>query len=79
VGHPAELTLQPPSAAPTVRVRGGKPTVTDEPQIETKEATSGFYVLDCADLAAAQEWTTVPAARFGAVEIRPVMAMPDHG
>jgi hypothetical protein len=71
--------LQPPAAASTVRVRDGRTLVTDAPLIETKEVLGGYYVLDCTDLADAQRWVaTIPAARFGAVDIRPVMAMPGH-
>jgi hypothetical protein len=71
--------LQPPSAASTVRVRGGKPLVTDGPFVEMKEEIGGYYVLDCADLEEALRWMrTVPAAEYGAVEVRPVMVMPGH-
>ena len=69
--------LQPPSSAATLRVRGGQPLVTDGPFAELKEQIGGYYVLDCADAAEATRWAaTIPAAKFGAIEIRPVMVMP---
>ncbi len=42
--------LQPPSSAATLRVRDGRPLVTDGPFAELKEQIGGYYVLDCADL-----------------------------
>jgi hypothetical protein len=69
--------LQPPEVASTVRVRGGKPLVTDGPFAELKETIGGYYVLDCADQQEAARWAaTIPAARYGAVEVRPVMTTP---
>jgi hypothetical protein len=39
----------------------------------------GYYVLECADLAEVQRWVaTIPAARLGAIEIRPLIVMPSH-
>lgn len=69
--------LQPPAAATTIRVRDGDMLVTDGPFAEIKEQIGGYYVLDCADAAEATRWAaTIPAAKFGAIEIRPVMVMP---
>ena len=42
--------LAPPSAATTVRVRGGELLLTDGPFAETKEVIVGFDILECADL-----------------------------
>jgi hypothetical protein len=71
--------LQPPSSASTLRVRGGKPLVTDGPFADIKEAIGGYYVLDCADVDEALRWAaTIPAARYGAIEVRPLMTMPGH-
>jgi hypothetical protein len=71
--------LQPPSAATTIRVRAGEPLVTDGPFAEIKEQIGGYYVLDCADLDEALRWAAaIPAARYGAIEVRPLMVMPDH-
>jgi hypothetical protein len=72
--------LQPPSSATTIRVRDGESLVTDGPFAEIKEQIGGYYVLDCADLDEALRWaTTIPAVRYGAIEVRPLMVMPDHG
>jgi hypothetical protein len=71
--------LQPPSSASTLRVRDGKPLVTDGPFADIKEAIGGYYLLDCADVDEALRWAaTIPAARYGAIEVRPLMTMPGH-
>ncbi len=68
--------LQPPSAATTVRVRGGKGgevVTTDGPFAETKEVLGGFYLIDAADLDEAIRWAAqIPGAWLGSVEVRPV-------
>ena len=59
-------------AATTVRVRGDD-VITDGPYAETKEALTGFYLLECADLdEAVTVAAQIPAAWDGAVEVRPV-------
>ena len=66
--------LHPAAAATTVRVRGGKTTTTDGPFAETKEQLGGYYLLDCKDLDEAIACAAkIPSARFGSIEIRPVM------
>jgi hypothetical protein len=68
------------STATVVRVKGaqgGEIVTTDGPYAETKEALTGFYVLDAADLDAAIALAAqIPAAWDGAVELRPVI---DYG
>ena len=65
------------STATTVRVqggRGGDVVTTDGPYAETKEALTGFYLLECADLdEAIATAAKLPAAWDGAVEVRPVI------
>ena len=71
--------LYPTSTATTVRVaaKGGTPMTTDGPYAETKEALTGFYLLECADLdEAVRVAATIPAAWDGAVEVRPVIEFP---
>jgi len=69
--------LQPAAAATTIRVRDGEPLVTDGPFAELKEQIGGYYVLDCPDLDDALRWAAaIPAARFGCIEVRPLMVMP---
>ena len=68
--------LQDPLTARTLRLRNGEPMVTDGPFMEIKEVIGGYYVLNCADFDEALRWAaTIPAARFGAIEVRPVMEM----
>ena len=66
--------LQPTRAATTVRVREGKRLATDGPFAETKEHLSGFYLVEATDVAEAQRIAAkIPAARFGSIEVRPIM------
>jgi hypothetical protein len=58
----------------TVRVRDGVPATTDGPFAEAKEQLAGYYVVDCDGIERATEIATAdPAARFWAVEVRPIM------
>jgi hypothetical protein len=69
----AAEALQPVETAATVRVRGGRVSVTDGPFAETKEQLAGFYLLDARDLnEAIQMAAKIPPAREGSVEVRPV-------
>ena len=71
--------LQPPAAAVTLRVRGGESLITDGPFSELMGAIGGYYVLDCMELDEALRWAaTIPAARYGAIELRPLMVLPGH-
>jgi hypothetical protein len=64
--------LASPSAATTVRVRGGELLVSDGPFAETKEVIVGYDILDCADLDEAIEVArNHPMAWNGRVELRP--------
>ena len=66
--------LHPISTATSVRVRDGKRLVTDGPFAETREQLGGYYLVDASDLdEAIRIAERVPPARFGTVEIRPVM------
>ena len=66
--------LHPISTATSVRVREGKRLVTDGPFAETREQLGGYYLIDAHDLdEAIRIAERVPPARFGTVEIRPVM------
>ena len=68
--------LYPVSDATTVTVADGRRIVTDGPFAETKEHLGGYYLIDAPDLDAAIEAAArIPGARFGKVEIRPVLAM----
>ena len=61
--------LQPVTTATSVRGSD----VTDGPFVETKEALGGFYVIDAPDLDTALAIGKLCPARFGGVEVRPVM------
>jgi hypothetical protein len=66
--------LQPTATATTVRVRNGKVSTTDGPFAETKEQLGGFYLIEAKDLNdAIQVASRIPSARFGSVEVRPIM------
>ena len=67
--------LRPVDSARSVRVRGAEVEVTDGPFAVTKEVLAGYYVLDCADLDEALEQAArLPMARWGTVEVRPVVS-----
>ena len=69
--------LQPVSTATSVRVRDGKRLVTDGPFAETREQLGGYYLIDAKDLDEAIGIAArIPGARWGTVEIRPVMELP---
>ena len=66
--------LQPTGTATTVRVRNGKISTTDGPFAETKEQLGGFYLVEAKDLnEAIQIAAKIPSARYGGVEVRPVV------
>ncbi|MEO9944985.1 MAG: YciI family protein [Paraglaciecola sp.] len=66
--------LEAVSTATSVRVRDGKSHLTDGPFAETKEQLGGYYLFDCKDLDEALLWAAkIPSARYGTVEVRPVM------
>lgn len=65
--------LESADAATTVRVRGDETLVTDGPFAELKEALGGYYVFECDSIDDACAWAAkIPAARHGAVEVRPI-------
>jgi hypothetical protein len=69
--------LQPVATATSVRVRSGKPVVTDGPFAETREQLGGYFLVDAKDLNEAIAIAArVPGARKGTVEVRPVMELP---
>jgi hypothetical protein len=66
--------LMPTAAATTVRVRDGKSITTHGPFAETKEQLSGYYMVECDNLDQAIVWAgKIPTARYGSIEIRPIM------
>ena len=70
----ATAPLQPVSTATSVQVRDGRRLVTDGPFAETREQLGGYYLIDARDLdEAIAIAASVPGARKGTVEIRPVL------
>jgi len=74
----ATSPLQGVSTATSVQVRGGKRMVTDGPFAETHEQLGGYFLIDAANheeaLAIAER---IPGAKWGTVEVRPVVELPD--
>jgi hypothetical protein len=65
------------ATATSVRVREVKRLVTDGPFAETREQLGGYYVIEAKDLDEAIGIAErIPPARFGTVEVRPVMDIP---
>lgn len=68
--------LQPTGTATSVRKDpSGGSAVTDGAFAETKEALGGYYVVEAADLDEAVAVAKQVPARFGGVEVRPVMVL----
>lgn len=68
--------LHPVNAATTVRVRNDETEILDGPFAVTKEFLVGYFLLECADLdEALKQAARVPLARYGSVEVRPVVDM----
>jgi hypothetical protein len=66
--------LHPVATAVIVRVREGKPLVTDGPFIETREQIAGYFLIEARDLNEAVSIAArVPGARIGTVEVRPLI------
>jgi hypothetical protein len=63
--------LQPAATAVMVRLREGKPLVTDGPFIETREQIAGYFLITAKDFNEAIGIAgRVPGARIGTVEVR---------
>jgi hypothetical protein len=72
--YKAGEALQPTATATTVRVRNGKPQITDGPFAETREQLGGFYWIEAKDLdQALQIAARIPSALVGSIEVRPIM------
>lgn len=66
--------LQPTATAKTVRVRSGEEITTDGPFAETKEQLGGYYLVEAKSIdEAAKIAAGIPAARYGSIEVRPIM------
>ncbi|GIG55034.1 transcription initiation protein [Demequina activiva] len=67
------VRLDERETARMVRVRGGRPLVTDGPFAETREWIAGFALLEASSIEDAIDLAQRnPAAHWGRVEVRPV-------
>jgi hypothetical protein len=74
----SNAALRSVDSATTVRVRHGEMELTDGPFAVTKEILAGYYLVECADLDEALRLAArLPMARYGSVEVRPVMTPDD--
>jgi hypothetical protein len=66
--------LHPVATAKSVTVRNGKQGVVDGPYVDTKEALGGYYLVEVENEAEAIEWAAkCPGAKYGGIEVRPVV------
>jgi len=66
--------LHPADTATTVDATGAEVLTTDGPFAETKEQLGGYFLIEARDLNdAVQVASRIPGARFGSIEVRPVM------
>ncbi len=69
--------LQSSKTAKVLQVRDGSVSRTDGPLAETRVQLGGFILIDVQDLDAAIEVASkIPLARYGSIELRPIMPMP---
>jgi len=55
-------------------MREGKRLVTDGPFAETKEQLGGYYLVEAKDLDEALSLAArIPSARWGSIEVRPII------
>jgi hypothetical protein len=72
--HRATEKLASSPTAKTLRLRDGRPVVTDGPYAETKEQFGGFHIVECGGVDEALAIAArIPTLRVGGtVEVRPV-------
>jgi hypothetical protein len=64
--------------AASLRYRNGRLDAVDGPFAETKEQLGGFYLIDAKDMAEAKAIAArIPVVKWGTVEIRPVVMLPE--
>jgi len=74
----AAAPLHPTATATSVRMRDGRRMITDGPFAETREQLGGFFLVDAQNLDEALDIASrIPAGKWGTVEVRPVVALPD--
>ncbi len=66
--------LQGVETATSLRLTSGKVETMDGPFAETREHLGGYYVVDVPDLDAALKYAAIiPSAKYGTIEVRPLM------
>jgi hypothetical protein len=66
--------LQGVETATSLRIKAGKVETMDGPFAETREHLGGYYVIDVPDLDAALTYAAlIPSARYGTIEVRPLL------
>ncbi|HEX6683336.1 MAG TPA: YciI family protein [Candidatus Limnocylindrales bacterium] len=76
----AAAALDEPRTSRTVRVRDRAALATDGPYAESKEHLAGFFIVECDTAERAEQIAArFPDARFGAVEVRPIMGAQGMG
>jgi hypothetical protein len=66
------------STGTATSLRGAGSEVTDGPFVETKEALGGYYLIDVETDEEAHDWAAkIPSARYGTIEVRPVVVFPE--
>jgi len=70
--------LHPVAKGARVSFKGGKPSVTDGPFIESKEVLGGYWIIHAKSKEEAVDWVRrVPAAEGDVIEIRQIFEMSD--
>ena len=68
--------LHPVATATSLRIREGRQLITDGPFAETREQLGGYFLIEAQHLDEAMGIAArVPAAKFGTIEIRPVIEL----
>src|SRR6202011_988043 len=64
--------LAPANTSKHVRVRRGRPSITDGPFAESKELVAGFYLIEARDIDEATRIASeIPTASIGTIEVWP--------
>lgn len=75
----AASPLHSVTSATSVRVRDGAKQISDGPFAETTEQLGGYYIIDVDNLDEATAIAaTLPPAKKGTVEIRPLFPLPER-
>ncbi len=66
----------PTDTARMVEVRNGGRQISSA--VVSSRGTEGFYIVDCDEAEALDIAERMPVAKHGAVEVRPLMTLPEH-